>query len=256
MAQKFGKVLQIDPEAIKSAKALRAKSIDDAVGLKLGSSRQDMLFYPLWAEEEYEVGVGKPGKETEREKPNPHDMWPYIKKNGQFLEESATFRDIFHELEHMSNKSPYSLELLACLLARSALMLDHEEVDGRVVYIPPQIILDEIGKDITTMFKVPLKVFLQYLEAIALNEDVKYQRNLNAKGKSYSKSAGRPNNLLTCVHLIAVLLKRTSIVDFGYGFSQQRGVSAIGLKQLPSCFPMLAIDKTEAKEISVEVEMK
>jgi len=213
-----------------------------------------MIYHVLWAGCGYEVGVGKPGKETERKNPNSYDMWPFIRKDGVLDEKSASFGDIFHELEHMSNKSKYSLELLGCLLARSALMLDHDIEDGKVVYVPDKTVTEEIKKDISSIFGVPLEVFLQYLEVIALNEDVKYQKNLNTKGKPYSKSAGRPNNLLTCVHLIAVLLGKAGIVDFAYGFAQQRGVSAIKVSQLPSCFPMLEIDKTEAKTISEEIK--
>ncbi len=254
MSKKLTKILQLDPAEIREAKTLRIKSIEDAVVLPGGHSRSEMLYHGLWVERGYEVGVGKPGKETERKKPNIYDMWPFIRKDGVFDEKSASFGDIFHELEHMSNKSKYSLELLGCLLARSALMLDHKIEDDRVVYVPSEVVLEEIKQDIPLMFNVPLEVFLQYLEMIALNEDVKYQKNLNAKGKAYSKSAGRPNNLLTCAHLIAVLLGRAGIVDFAYGFAQQRGVSAIKVSQLPSCFPMLEIDKTEAKTISKEIK--
>lgn len=253
MSKHLKKLLELDPAQIRAAKALRAKSIEDAVSLAAGPSRSDMQHHVLWEGDGYEVGVGKPGKETERKNPNPYDMWPFIRKDGRFEERSASFGDIFHELEHMSNKSRYSLELLGCLLARSALMLDHAEENGRVIYRPSTVVLDEIKKDIPLMFHVPLGVFLHYLEMIALNEDVKYQKNLNAKGKSYSKSAGRPNNLLTCAHLIAVLLGRAGIVDFAYGFAQQRGVSAIKLAQLPSCFPLLELDKAEAKELTKEL---
>jgi len=244
----------MDPTAIKAAKVLRVKSIDDAVALPSGTSRENMVFSVLWSGHGYEVGVGKPGKETGRKRPNPYDMWPFIRKDGGFDGKSASFADIFHELEHMANKSRYSLELLACLLARSAFMLDHKIEGEKVVYDPPKEIVGEITKDIPAMFKVPLDVFLQYIEAIALNEDVKYQKNLNTRGKPYNKTAGRPNNLLTCAHLISVLLGRTGIVDFAYGFSQQRGVSALRPRQLPGAFPMLAVDKSEAEIISKEIE--
>lgn len=253
MSKKLGKILQLDSAEIKAAKTLRVKSIDDAVSLSGGASRTQMNHHVLWSGHGYEVGVGKPGKETERKNPNIYDMWPFIRKDGVFDERSASFGDIFHELEHMSNKSKYSLELLGCLLARSALMLDHKIEKNKVVYAPSEVILEEIKKDIPTMFGLPLEVFLQYLEMIALNEDVKYQKNLNTKGKAYGKSAGRPNNLLTCSHLIAVLLGKAGIVDFAYGFAQQRGVSAIKVTQLPSCFPLLEIDKTKAKEITKDV---
>lgn len=253
MSNTLARTLQLKPEEIKAAKELRLKSIDAAVQLSSGASRQEMHYHVLWSGEGYEVGVGKPGKETERKRPNPYDMWPFIRKNGVFDEKSATFGDIFHELEHMSNKSRHSLELLGSLLARSALMLDHKILNDRVIYAPEHSVLSEISQEIPSMFNVPLTVFLQYIEAIALNEDVKYQRNLNASGKPYSKSAGRPNNLLTCAHLIAVLLGKSSIVDFAYGFAQQRGVSALKITKLPICFPLLDIDKSEAQAITKEI---
>lgn len=251
---KIIEVLQLNTDEIKAGKLLREKSIKDAVLLSKGSSVKNKKYHTLWSGMGYEVGVGKPGKETERKNLNVNDMWPYIKKDGVFDERSASFSAIFLELEHMGNKSRYSLELLGCLLARSAFMLDHEIVNDVVVYNPPKSIVTEISKEISQMFGVPLMIFLQYLETIALNEDVKYQTRLNSNGKAYSKSAGRPNNLLTCAHLIAVLLGRASIVKFASGFAQQRGVSAISTKQLIGCFPMLEIDKTEAKIISEEVK--
>lgn len=255
MKAKLNAFLAMDQVSIKEAKPLRVKSIDDAVLLSGGPSHKEMHYHVLWRGRGYEVGVGKPGKEKERKSKNPNinDMWPFIRKGGVFEEKSASFDDIFNELEHMGNRSRYALELLGCLLARSALMLDHEIVEDNVIYLPPKMVMDEISKDIPTMFKVPLDVFLQYLEAIALNEDIKYQRRLNMNGKPYGKSAGRPNNLLTCAHLIAVLLEKTSIVGFATGFAKQRGVSALQPKQLSGCFPMLAIDKTDAKVISEEI---
>lgn len=248
MSRKLAKLLELKPEEIKAAKALREKSIEDAVVLKKGPSREQMQYHVLWSGHGYEVGAGKPGKETTRTIPNPHDMWPFIRKNGKFEDKSATFKDIFHELEKMSRKSVHSLELLGCLLARSAVMLDHQVIDGRVIYTPPMQVVEEISKEIPTMFNVPLSVFLQYLDTIALNEDVKYQRNLNSKGKKYNRSAGRPNNLLTCVHLIAVLLERASIVDFGYGFAQQRGVSALK-KNIDGIFPLLKLESQILEEV-------
>lgn len=250
--EKLTDILQLDTKEIKAAKILRDKSIDFAVSLKRGNSVKEKLYYSLWNGDDYEVGVGKPGKEAERKNPNVNDMWPYVKKGDVFYDNSASFTNIFTELEYMANKSRYSLELLGCLLSRSAFMLDHKLADGRVMYVPPILIIEEIAKEIPSMFKMPLYVFLQYLDAIALNEDVKYQRRLNSNGKAYTKTAGRPNNLLTCAHLIAVLLGRTSIVKFASGFAQQRGVSAISTKQLIGCFPMLGIDKVEAKIISDE----
>ncbi|MDD5068204.1 MAG: hypothetical protein PHS53_00750 [Candidatus Pacebacteria bacterium] len=250
MKLKLNAILRLDKKGLKDAKALRIKSIEDAITLPAGPSQKARIYHKLWIGGGYEVGVGKPGKETERKDANINDMWPYMRKGEDFEPKSASFRDIFHELEQMVNKSRESLELLACLLARSALMLDHEIKDNRVVYNPSLQIIQEIQKDIPSVFNVPLEVFLHYLDVIALNEDVKYHTKGRSRGKLYSPNAGRPNNLLTCAHLIAVLLGRSGLVDFAYGFSQQRGVSALSSKKIKECFPMLN-DKSEDLEESV-----
>ncbi len=250
MSLKLNTILRLDKDDLKNAKTLRTKSIDDAIALQGGPSQNARIFHKLWTGNNYEVGVGKPGKEVNRKDVNINDMWSYMKKGDDFEPKSASFKDIFHELEHMGNKNKYSLELLACLLVRSALMLDHEIQDGRVVYKPSTQILKEIEKDIASLFGVPLEVFLQYLDTIALNEDVKYYTKGRARGKLYGSQAGRPNNLLTCAHLIAVLLGRSGLVDFAYGFSQQRGVSALSSKKIKECFPWLN-DKPNGIEDSV-----
>lgn len=234
------KDLLMDQAQIKAAQPLREKSIDDAVALEKGLSRRDMKYHILWKDGGYEVGVGKPGKEAERaENTNINDMWPYVKKDELIFEKSATFDDIFYELEKLKDEKDSSLYLLGCLFIRSAKMLDHQIEHERVVYKPPASALEKISNEIPTLLDFPIEVFLQYLDAIALNEDVKYQRRLNKSGKPYGKDAGRPNNLLTCAHLIAVLLGRASVVSFATGFTKKRGVSPIEARQIEQIFPQL-----------------
>ena len=250
MSGRIYKALKIEKEAIKEGKLLRAKSIARAIALPTGPSRKEMVLTPFWKSEVYEVGVGKPGKESTRKEMhvNVNDMWPYIKKGEDIATKSASFKDIYLEMEHLEKKSRHALELLACLLVRSSLTLDHSEKGGQIIYEPPQEIVDEIKKEIPTMFNVPLEVFLQYLDTIALNEDVKYHTKGAARGKPYGVDAGRPNNLTTCAHLMAVLLNRTGIVDFAYGFSQMRGVSKLTTKRAKQLFPWLEGVAKETEE--------
>lgn len=235
------KSLRIDKEELKRVKVLRGSSIEYAKKLPKGSSQTNRALHDLWSSGQYAVGVGKPGKEDDetRSKPNPNDMWPYIRTGENVKTESATFRDVFKELEHAEGKSRWALELLGALFVRSAKMLDHKDGGNKVIYEPPRVVLDEIKKDLPSMFGVPLEVFLQYIEAIALNEDVKYETLGHLRGKPYGPGAGRTNNLLTCAHLIGVLLKRVELVDFAYGFSMMRGVSPINMKTALVVFPML-----------------
>lgn len=240
--------LIIDKAQLKEAKSLRNQSISNAVSLEKGKNQENMILHVVWSDGKYEVGLGKPGKEAKESRTNinPNDMWPFVRaKSGQYVVESATFKNVFKELEHMHAKSKYALELLACLLARSALMLDHEMVDGKVAYNPPKDVIDEIKKDIPTAYKISLEAFMHYLDAIALNEDVKYKTKGDLRGKPYGNQAGRPNNLMTCAHLIAVLLGRAELVDFAYGFSTMRGVSGLSLGRAKKYFPMLAGEEKE-----------
>jgi hypothetical protein len=251
MVQNYRKSLVIKKEDLKAAKVLRAKSIQDAITWPKGVSQSERVFHPLWHWGEYEVGAGKPGKEAKegRALPNANDMWPYVRKSGSFPTNDATFANIFREFEHMEKKSVHSLELLGSLLVRSAYMLNHIQSDNDIVYAPPQDIIDEISKDIPNAYQVPLVVFLHYIDTIALNEDVKYYTKAADRGKPYGIGAGRQNNLLTCARLIAVLLKRESIVDFADGFSRNRGVSAMSFARSKECFPYLN-EKGSDKELA------
>ncbi|MDP3954371.1 MAG: hypothetical protein Q8Q06_03055 [bacterium] len=244
------KILSIDRAALRLARGLREKSIKDAIILEAGQSNEKRIFHTLWKSGKFEVGVGKPGKEVSRkgDQANSNDMWPFIKEGGSFKGESATFRDVFRDLQHTANKSRRALELLGCLFVRSASMLDHEIKNGRVIYSPPSQILEEIKKDVTTLYGVPLDVFLQYVETIALNEEVKYYTKGIARGKPYGAGAGRKNNLLTCAHLIAVLLGRAELIDFAYGFSMMRGVSPMTAIKSKMFFPMLGEDVLDENE--------
>lgn len=235
------KALLITSADLKSVKEFRRKSIQDAIDLKKGPSLDNQSFHRLWKWGKFEVGVAKPGKETIRKKGivNPNDMLPFIKESGAVKPDSASFRDIFRDLEQEVNKSPRALELLGCLFVRSAYLLDYKIDAGRVVYNPPDVVTSEIKKDIPALFGVPLEVFLQYAEAIALNEEVKYDTRGKIRRKPYGRGAGRENNLLSCAHLIAVLLKRQTLVDFAYGFSMMRGVSPMNKKQARTFFPLL-----------------
>lgn len=250
MQKNYRKSLVIHKENVKAGKLLRKKSIQDAIVWPTGPSQTDRALHPIWRWEDFEVGAGKPGKEAKEGRAllNANDMWPYVKKNGTFPTDDATFANIFREFEHMEKKSVHSLELLGSLLVRSAYMLDHEQTDTDIKYVPPQDIIDEISADIPVAYGLPLSVFLQYIDTIALNEDVKYYTKGLDRGRPYGTGAGRQNNLLTCARLIAVLLKRESLVDFADGFSRNRGVSAMSFARSKECFPYLN-EKGSDKEI-------
>ncbi|MCA9327294.1 hypothetical protein KDA14_02075, partial [Candidatus Saccharibacteria bacterium] len=86
------------------------------------------------------------------------------------------------------------------------------------------------------IYGVPPLVFLHYLNALALNEDVKY----HTLGYDIVTGTGRRNNMLTCVNLIGVFLGGVSIVEFAGQFSRPpAGISAISQKKMREILPLL-----------------
>ena len=81
-------------------------------------------------------------------------------------------------------------------------------------------------------------VFMYLVEVLALNEDVKY----DFRGRVLAEGYGRQNNLLTCAHLIAVLLDRLPLVDFAGGMARPpTGLSPITQSGARAAFPMLTV---------------
>jgi hypothetical protein len=118
-------------------------------------------------------------------------------------------------LESIGKASPYALELLGCLLFRSAFLLDHKKQNPDSIeeiyrYCPNEEVVKKIAEAIPDAYGVPPEVFLHYLDAIALNEDVKYY----SKGRNLEReSVGGRNNLLTYVKIITVLSGKQSLSE-------------------------------------------
>jgi hypothetical protein len=164
-------------------------------------------------------------------------MRPEIVFKGNLVEKNATFRDVFYELEKIYDYSADGLRILADLLARSAFMADHKEISPGVLrYSPPEDATALMCSFIPTIYDVPVKVFLHYLDALALNEDTKYW----TLGYRISEGYGRRNNLLTCVNLVAVLLKEVRISDFAGSMARPpAGVAPISITRMLEAFPEL-----------------
>jgi hypothetical protein len=226
----------------------RSESVVEAISWPKGlnpDSRENTVVY---ADNNYQVILTKPGKEAAddynrcrykdgRIGNNPNDMRPEILLNGSKFGANATFKDVFYELQVLHSKSQKGLELLGYLLGRSAYMADHVEISpGIWRYSPPNSVIEELRNNIDMIYGVPPLVFLHYLNALALNEDVKYF----TLGYDITKDTGRRNNLLTCVNLIGVFLDKVSIVDFAGSFSRPpSGISAISQRKMREIFPLL-----------------
>src|SRR3990167_18557 len=245
MAQNsFDEILRVDKTSISQKKVFpkRKSRIDEAISWPHGTEKKP-TFYTLWDKFDYRISLGKPGKEAFKSYPgmaNPNDMKPTIFFKNKNLDKSATFQEIVKNLEIVSNNHSYALELLGCLLFRSAFLLDHSKIDTNEPieiyrYTPNELVIKRISKDVPHIYDIPVEVFLHYLNAIALNEDVKY----STRGYDLSsKNAGGKNNLLTYVNLIAVLSGKKPLYTLS-GPLLMSGVSAISLQDAFNALPHL-----------------
>lgn len=231
----------------KCVKPKKFELIEEAISWPKGGDQNSRLYTTIYEHDEFTVRLAKPGKEaapdynrcTYKDKTtgnNPNDMRPELTRNGELIEMNATFGDIFDEFIQIHAQSPESIDLLAYLLGRNAYLADHRKTTRGWRYFPQAEALEELRGLISEAYGVPIDVFIHYLEALALNEDVKY----HTLGYEVHKETGRRNNLLTCVHLLAVLAGRESISKFAGGFARPpSGISAISKTKMYEYFELL-----------------
>ncbi len=204
----------------------------------------------------FQVALGKPGKEYFLDKrQNVHDMKPTLVLDGSEYDYSPTFTQIFDDFQQIANSTSESAEFalvtIACLLFKAAYLLEHEysneSLDQNGVplfkWTPSKVVLSTLLNEWPTItagrkvdsVEIPTDVYLYLLDCLAYNEDVKYQGAFKAK----TKNTGRRNNLLTVVHVIAVVLGRASIAELIGKATQQRGVSPIQNRKAYEVFPWL-----------------
>jgi len=218
-----------------------------------GGTVDNLEYHTIFSEGKYSIRLGKPGKEASsaysmcryqdgHRGNNPNDMKPSIFKNeSRQNEQIASFTAIFDELQTLGRADEDALKLIACLLFRSAYMVDHKEISPHIWrYEIPKEVLKIITDKLPTADGIPMKVFLHFLDALAWNEDVKY----HTLGFPIRLGYGRKNNLLTCVNLIGVLLNKVSISKFAGSFSRPPvGISAISNREALEIFPLLNPEK-------------
>lgn len=219
----------------KDSLAPRMQTVSEAKGWPVGVDKYHQAFERLYVVRDWELGLGKPGKEvTRKHRPNSNDMTPTVWRDCVRLTGAnipATFGEMWAIYERLAaaNQSE-ALEVCARLLYRDAFLLDHEAgPDGHLRYRPSPRALAFLQEQSPSDAALPLDVFHHFLELVALNEDVKYSTLEKPSKKPYDlKSAGRVNNLLTSVHFILVLLGRATIAELvskmvtGYGVSTIR----------------------------------
>ena len=218
--------LKLTPDTAR-ARDRRWAAILEARSWPRGPSQSQKAFVSVSPPHEgLTVRLGKPGKEAFRKKPNELDMTPTVFEGPVALDLLPGFDDIFCEFEVIADTNAgggaeQALELVACLLFRSTMMLDHLEIEAganRWRYTPPVEVLEIVERTVPRMplSELPLRTYLHLLDAIAWNEDVKYSRAATTKSQ-VPRDTGRPNMLATCVTFILMTLGRLARPGFCVG---------------------------------------
>lgn len=232
------------------ARPRRVDMLTEAVWFPKGQNQDKRIMTELYKDGVFVVAVGKPGKEAAPDfkrrhyktgvtMNNANDMNPSIIESGKRREDDLTFSDLFEQIEHLMRADLIGLELLGTLIFRMAFMLDHKQKTARKWrYEPPEKTLAVLRKRIPSVGTVPVKVFLYFLDVLALNEDVKVH---TLGHENAEHDYGRINTLLTFAHLIGVLLNRCSLAKFAGAFARPpAGMAPLPkIKGLFGVYPLL-----------------
>lgn len=176
---------------------------------------------------------------------NPHDMRPSI-YTDEMVEMDLSFKLIFDLLASLKNQNKEKeLVALGILMIRNALLLDHTILPDNYIYSPNSEVISYLKRNINDYCEFDIETLLHYIDAIALNEDIKYSVIKDKKGKSYDikdlgLGIGRTNNVLTYVHIIAFLLGRASLSKLLADYSRiPAGVAPLPLSQSMPLFNTL-----------------
>lgn len=184
----------------------RRQRILEALSWKRGTIKKPKEYLVDKIDNGVKIYFLKPGKETQRKIPNPHDMTPMINAR----EKPYQFDDIWIQLSKVSVVDEEMFKAILTLIYRNAYMLDHQ-FDGRrggYRYRPNAKILDcinqlnnKLKKSKNNCIDYGLLGLLHFLDILGWNEDVKYHIEKNKptfKGK-YKWNSGRVNTLLSCI---------------------------------------------------------
>lgn len=215
-----------------------------------------LIAHTVWVypqDTSYKVCLGKFGKEhyepassaysrlatgelPENARKNINDMRPSVFRDEQLVDAfRARFDDIFKLLEDCNRQGLTDVvRAFAILFFRNALLLDHPVVHGRYVYCPPQPLIDFICRSVPEYEGIPMEVYIHALDAIGLNEDVKYYTQQKLQKK---RGIGRENNMKTYCYAAACILGYEHWAGFIYMLMRQYGVAPITNRMFSTYFP-------------------
>jgi hypothetical protein len=225
----------------------------EAINFPSKKDLNDKVITTLYSFNNFDIKVGKPGKEFGLEtikykdglkRNNPNDMLPMIFEKGLHIQRVGSFDEVFRKISTFA-PDYNSLEILGSLLIRNAFLLDHIlDKNGSWRYNPPKKAIEELNKNLPKNFGEPIEVFLHYLELIALNEDVKYH---TLGHDVFGTGVGRYNNLMTYVNIIDILIENrdlsslmTALLKFAGGMARiPTGLNQISFKKAKETFKFL-----------------
>jgi hypothetical protein len=202
-------------KAIKSDKDYKDKRIlriKEAISFKSGTIKNPKKTIVTSLLNSKEVYFLKPGKETQRAKPNKYDMNPNVGKNNESETKGFAFEDMWEYLIKISIINQITFKKVLCLLYRLCYFLDHQIIDRKKLrYLPKDEIIEYINKinyslkdGFLDKFKKPelgLLEYLHFIDILGWNEDVKYHIE---KGKpcfagKYDNNVGRVNTIKSII---------------------------------------------------------
>lgn len=240
-----------DITPITYARSLRRHYVEEALNWEGGNDQNNRIRTTVHKVRNFKICVDKPGKEaapdykgarnylTGEKTNNINDMLPLILKDGEKYTKNLTFEEMFEKVEMMMTSNKMGLDLLGTLLYRSAYMLDHKLINGKIFYQPNKDTLKTLIEILPYIGDIPTDIFLYYLDVLGLNEDVK----VYTLGRDKFQNCGRVNTLLTFCNLISVILNRISLAKFAGNFSRPpAGMSPIGKSDAMEAYPLLNKD--------------
>ena len=231
------------PNDIKLKRKLR---IVEAIKFKRGT-KENPVHNVICQINGKDVYFDKPGKEFFRnsDSQNIHDMTPGV--GDDYIKYS--FSDIWKLLLNLSiHLSDDSYKKLFVIIYRLAYLMDCPIIDDKVRYQPDEDIMNEINaiqKEIDkSKENINIFEFLNFLDVLGWNEDVKYQADLDFD----TQKKGRINNLLTMISVPLIFkdfvdevmdnkdnlkdIDYSSLIDMAQDFSRSRGISPLSNKKL------------------------
>ena len=196
----------------KTLNEKRRKMINEAIRFPSGNSTEQPIKTVVnLLSNGKEVYFLKPGKETLRTDPNIHDMYPNVGINDRSETEGFTFEKIWEYLLKISIINQITFKKVLVILYRIGYLIDHIKNNNSYRYQPDDNLmelLNHISYSLEEGFIDKFKKnelgfieFINFIDILAWNEDVKYHTENNVaefKGKSGPK-VGRINTILAII---------------------------------------------------------